>query len=78
MSRRSIFHAVESSQMQYEAKIMKINNFNNKIENPLELRLDWYRFSAAPARLQQGSGKALDELSKAPSAFYVLIQRSIL
>ena len=42
MSRRSIFHAAKSSQIPYTAKINKINIFNNKIENPLELRLAEY------------------------------------
>ena len=37
-SRRSIFHAPESSQMPYTAKIQKIYNFNNQIENSLEFR----------------------------------------
>ena len=39
MPRRSIFHAPKSSQMPYTAKIKKINNFTNKIKNPLERRL---------------------------------------
>ena len=38
-SRRSIFHAPKSSQMPYTAKMQKINDVNNKIKNPLELRL---------------------------------------
>ena len=36
---RSMFHAPKSSQMPYTAKIRKINNFTNKIKNPLERRL---------------------------------------
>ena len=43
MSYRSSFHAAESSQMPYTAKIKKINNFTTtEIENPLELRLAWF------------------------------------
>ena len=45
MSRRSIFHAPKSSQMQDTAKIWKIHNFNNKIKKPLELRLAEIRIS---------------------------------
>ena len=37
---RNIFHAPKSSQMPYTTNINKINNFNNKIKNPLELRLE--------------------------------------
>ena len=40
MSRRKIFHAPQSSQMPYMAKISKSNVFTNNIKNPLELRLD--------------------------------------
>jgi hypothetical protein len=36
---RSIFHAAKSAQMPYNAKIKKINNFNKKVKDPLELRL---------------------------------------
>jgi hypothetical protein len=38
--RRSIFHAAKSLQMPYKAKNQKITYFHNKINNPLELRLD--------------------------------------
>ena len=37
--RRSMFHAAKFSQMPYTVKIKKINNSDNNIENPLELRL---------------------------------------
>ena len=36
---RSIFHAPESSQMPYKAKVQKIIDFTNQIKNPLELCL---------------------------------------
>ena len=39
LSRRSIFHAPKFSQMPHTAKIKKMNDFTNKIKNPLELRL---------------------------------------
>ena len=41
---RSIFHAPKSSQMACTAKIKKITNFTNKIQNPLGLRLVLYMF----------------------------------
>ena len=34
LSRRSIFNAPKSSQMQYTVKIKKTNNFNNKVKVP--------------------------------------------
>ena len=39
MSRRSIFHAVKSSQMPYTAKDKKINNSTNELKSPSECRL---------------------------------------
>jgi hypothetical protein len=41
--RRSISHAVKSSQMPYTAKIKNINNVNNQMKKSLELRLEGQR-----------------------------------
>ena len=39
--RRSIFHAAKSPQMPYSAPNQDFQYFNDKIKNPLELRLVW-------------------------------------